>query len=534
MRKWFIILFTILLLLLPSQVLATEQSPTVSIQRIYGQDRYQTATAVADQLAIQFGINYSMGQKFQAVVLASGNNWPDAVSGTTLAKMNKAPILLLDKTTDAQGSQETFSYIKQHVSTEGKVFILGGTGVVSKEFTQYLINMGFSPSNIQQIGGINRDETSFMIAKMLNIHNFYLVSDQNFYDALTVAPPAAHGSYSVLLVSNSGLTVKGEKEYLDNSSIPITVGDLSNKIASIYPRAYNPYAIFKGAEYATNASMAGCGFETAFMATGEDYPDALTGSVLAGSIGEYQNTPIIFVKHNAVAPESVPILELIKTKPDAGSLRHVYVLGGMGAVTDNAVNQAINLITGIKTSSSNLSSANSITSFSFDDPEIKTELVEGEQTIKVQVPFGRHLSLVPTITISDNATISPASGEARDFSLPVTYVVTAQDGTRKMYNVSVTTLPESQSPPVGIQSFVFPSLNVSGTVDRSKHIVTVNVPQGTDVSNLAPIITLPKGYTVFPNSGVAEDFSISPVQYTVTDPYGYKDNYDINVIGSKP
>lgn len=49
--------------------------------RCYGQERYQTATAIADQLAEQFKIDYSKGQQFQAVVLASGNNWLDAVSG---------------------------------------------------------------------------------------------------------------------------------------------------------------------------------------------------------------------------------------------------------------------------------------------------------------------------------------------------------------------------------------------------------------------------------------------------------------------
>lgn len=472
MSRWFIFLFTIFFLSLPSLALAREQSPTVSMQRIYGQDRYQTATAVADQLAIQFGINYSMGQKFQAVVLASGNNWPDAVSGTDLAKVNKAPILLLDKTTDVQGSQETFDYIRQHVSTEGKVFILGGTGVVPQDFTQYLINMGFSPSSIQQIGGIDRDETSFLIAKMLNIHYFVLVSDQNFSDALSVAPHVSADS-SVLLVSNSGLTVNGEKEYLDNSPSVITVGDLSNNIASIYPRAYNPagiginepdpLGIGIGSEYYTNACMAGSGFDTAFIATGEDYPDALTGSVLAGSIGGYQGSPIIFVKPDSVAPESVHALQYIKTEPDGGSLRHVIVLGGTAVVSDNAVNQATYLITGITTSSANLSSANSITSFSFENPDVKSELVEGEQTIKAQVPYGRHLAFAPKITVSDNATVSPGSGEARDFTSPVTYVVTAQDGTRKMYKVIVTTLPESQSPPVGIQGFVFPSLNSVGT-----------------------------------------------------------------------
>ena len=47
-------------------------------------------------------------------------------------------------------------------------------------------------------------------------------------------------------------------------------------------------------------------------------------------------------------------------------------------------------------------------------------------------------ALVPTIKISEKATISPASGVAQDFSKPVTYTVTSEDGiTTTTYTVSV-------------------------------------------------------------------------------------------------
>jgi PKD repeat protein len=46
-------------------------------------------------------------------------------------------------------------------------------------------------------------------------------------------------------------------------------------------------------------------------------------------------------------------------------------------------------------------------------------------------------SLIPTITISDYATINPLSGVANDFSTPKTYTVTAEDGSTKNYTVTV-------------------------------------------------------------------------------------------------
>lgn len=47
-------------------------------------------------------------------------------------------------------------------------------------------------------------------------------------------------------------------------------------------------------------------------------------------------------------------------------------------------------------------------------------------------------ALVPTIKVSDKATVSPASGVAQDFSKPVTYTVTSEDGiVTATYTVSV-------------------------------------------------------------------------------------------------
>ena len=45
--------------------------------------------------------------------------------------------------------------------------------------------------------------------------------------------------------------------------------------------------------------------------------------------------------------------------------------------------------------------------------------------------------LVPTIVVSEGATVEPASGVAQDFTNPVTYTVTAQNGTAAVYTVTV-------------------------------------------------------------------------------------------------
>ncbi len=88
------------------------------------------------------------------------------------------------------------------------------------------------------------------------------------------------------------------------------------------------------------------------------------------------------------------------------------------------------------------SSAKDIYSFRFEDltPAVNGVISNAEHTVSLVVPFGTDLTaLVPTITLSDYATVSPASGAAQNFTSPVNYTVTAQDGSTQVWVVTVTT-----------------------------------------------------------------------------------------------
>lgn len=78
----------------------------------------------------------------------------------------------------------------------------------------------------------------------------------------------------------------------------------------------------------------------------------------------------------------------------------------------------------------------SILSFTIND--VEGEINEVAKTVTLVMPVGTDVtSLVPTIEVSEGATINPASGEAQDFTRPVTYTVTAQNGTTSDYTVMV-------------------------------------------------------------------------------------------------
>ena len=78
----------------------------------------------------------------------------------------------------------------------------------------------------------------------------------------------------------------------------------------------------------------------------------------------------------------------------------------------------------------------SILSFVIDG--VEGEINEIAKTVSLTMPEDTDVTgLVPTIEVSDGATVSPASGEAQDFTNPVEYTVTAQNGTTAVYTVTV-------------------------------------------------------------------------------------------------
>ena len=160
--------------------------------------------------------------------------------------------------------------------------------------------------------------------------------------------------------------------------------------------------------------------------------------------------------------------------------------------------------------------AKDILSFSFSIQGEDVKILEEDEDdvigniIRVILPADTDVTnLTPTIEI-DGESVDPASGEAQDFTNPIDYTVTAEDGSTKTYTVEVTTRDNVKF----ITSF---SINgVEGVIDEANLSILVELPPNTDVSALTPNITF-EGKSVDPDSGEEVDFSgENGVTYTVT------------------
>jgi len=92
----------------------------------------------------------------------------------------------------------------------------------------------------------------------------------------------------------------------------------------------------------------------------------------------------------------------------------------------------------VKTSTNSPSSSTKvITSFSFSSPEVVGTISEGTHVISLFVPFGTSVKAITPIIAYTGVKISPDSNSVQDFTNPVTYSVTAADGSTQVYVVTV-------------------------------------------------------------------------------------------------
>ena len=140
-----------------------------------------------------------------------------------------------------------------------------------------------------------------------------------------------------------------------------------------------------------------------------------------------------------------------------------------------------------------LSSENKIISFTFDSLNpVVTGLINNESnTIFATVPFETDVTnLAPTINISSLAELDKPSLAPQNFSSPITYTVTAEDGQTKSYVVSVSKEEEIVVIPIDNIPPVVSSYNINATtedviIDPTKEDVVIEIVSSENVNWLS-------------------------------------------------
>ncbi|MBU2947313.1 Ig-like domain-containing protein [Zobellia uliginosa] len=150
-------------------------------------------------------------------------------------------------------------------------------------------------------------------------------------------------------------------------------------------------------------------------------------------------TDLNVAPQNLTLSPNATILPAIDAVQDFNTEVIYTVTAENGTAREWTVNVTVSAPTG--------SDENTITRFELDG---QTDVIVDDttSTITVTVPNGTDLNTAPSVLdLSDNATVNPAIGDIQDFSSPVTYNVTAENGDTQEWMVNVT-VTENQAPVV--------------------------------------------------------------------------------------
>jgi putative cell wall-binding protein len=267
---------------------------TLAPVRFAGANRYETCALISKNRFPKSG----------TAVIATGENFPDALAASALAGALECPLLLTRK--DAVPGVVMAELSRLGVSN---AFIIGSTATVASSVVTQLNAAGISS---ERIGGANRYATAAaLVGWIVDIRNndnkpnrkeAFFVRGDAFPDALSVAPMAYALGIPILLVRtdsvptetrNAILNMNIQKGYVIGSEAAISAGT-NAALDALLPGNTVRWGGANRYETAIicarNAVDRGwLDYDTIGVATGLNFPDALGGGAACG----YYGSPVV-------------------------------------------------------------------------------------------------------------------------------------------------------------------------------------------------------------------------------------------------
>ena len=249
-------------------------------KRLAGDSRYETASKISSEAF----------EKSSDVIIATGENYPDALSASALAGALECPVIL---TEEGALPEAAMSEIARLGATHA--YVLGGTGAVSDDVVAALAKAGVEA---ERIAGDTRQDTankvSEAVAEIAAPTTAIVASGFSPWDALSASPYSYAKCAPIFLTEGDGTLSEATVAAIKASGVTrvIMVGGTGVVSGSVREQITGAQTErWSGDDrYATCADIVkhelaeGMTIGHAAIATGEKFPDALAGSALCGSL----------------------------------------------------------------------------------------------------------------------------------------------------------------------------------------------------------------------------------------------------------
>ena len=279
------------------------------VTRLAGSDRFATSVAVSNAESLTVAAA-------SAVVLARGDDYPDALVGSALAAARSAPLLF---TSGSALPSETEAEIQRVLGNGRTVYLLGGTNAIPASVATRLTSLGYL---VVRYFGPDRYGTALAVADALgDPTTVLLATGTNFPDALAAGPAASHVG-GVVLLTNGATLPASVAAYL--VAHPGKVYAIGGPAVNAEPSAT---ALIGVDRYATAVAVATGLFTapiTVGVASGAAFADALAG----GSFLAHAGGPLVLSD-----PSVLSSATSIYLTTNQATLASASLFGGTGAMS---------------------------------------------------------------------------------------------------------------------------------------------------------------------------------------------------------
>ena len=255
---------------------------------IIGTNRYDTAVKTSKK-----GWNTA-----DTAIISNGSAIVDALAATPLAAYKDAPVLLTEKDTLKDVTKNELKRLGV-----GKVYIIGGSSVISKNVQSQIEKMGIS---VERISGSNRYATSVAIANEMksegaNIDQVAVVNGvSGLADAISFGAAAGQKNIPIILSDKNGKTT-GAAKILSDDKVEKTyiIGGKNAVPESVESSLKNPERVSGSNRSETNAAIIKkfynqSAFEYLFVVKdGSEGQDKLIDGLSVGAFAAKTSSPII-------------------------------------------------------------------------------------------------------------------------------------------------------------------------------------------------------------------------------------------------
>ena len=321
-----------------------DSGDTVPAIRLLGDSRFETAADIATDDSAQ-AAEFETG----TVIVALGDNFPDALAATYAAGLEEAPILLA-QTADLPAATTA---ALEELAPE-RILLIGGTAAVDADVEAELATYG----EVTRVAGTNRDETALEVARLGDADadgaldngatTAIVASSGDFVGAVVAGPVSAAAGWPLILTNPDELSPAATTAITELGITDVIVAGgpayVSNDVAGALTAldGVSVSRILGASPGLLSAQMARfaeseLGFTSghANIATGEDFADALAIGAHA-ALDHDGPSPVLLTEGDELGEHATAYL----TERATCAVRNIHIAGGTAAVSDEVVEVA--------------------------------------------------------------------------------------------------------------------------------------------------------------------------------------------------